>query len=190
MKKVLIATTNADKYRIVKSIFQETIFPKKEYIINSLKDIDVELEDKKEIGNNIERARAKAIQAQKELQDLEFDYYVGLDDAIKIKGKIEPNIKEYINKILYENYISDGEEYAFSRAYCIIDKNGNIKETTAEIPYIYKENKNVVVKEHTYPLSEVAFPIGYDVPLTSLTPEEELAYYLKYVKEALLNLDI
>ena len=47
MKKVLIATTNTDKYRIVKNIFAATIFPKEKYLINSLKDINIELEDKK-----------------------------------------------------------------------------------------------------------------------------------------------
>lgn len=190
MKKVLIATTNKDKYRIVKDIFQATIFPQEEYLINSLKEINVELEDKKEIGNNIERARAKALQAQEELNNYDFDFYVGLDDAIRIKGRLEPNIKEYINKILYEEYLSDGEEYAFSRAYCIVDREGNIKETVAEIPYIYQENKNIIIEEYSYPLSEVAFPIGYDVPLTSLTPKEELNYYLKYVKEPLEQLKI
>ena len=153
MKKVLIATTNKDKYRIVKDIFQATIFPQEEYLINSLKEINVELEDKKE-------------------------------------GRLEPNIKEYINKIPYEEYLSDGEEYAFSRAYCIVDREGNIKETVAEIPYIYKENKNIIRAEYSDPLSEVAFPIGYDVPLTSLTPKEELNYYLKYVKEPLEQLKI
>ena len=122
MKKVLIATTNKDKYNIVSTLLKRTIFPESDYEIVKLTE-DMNVPDEKETGNNIERARAKALNAFNHLKDYNFDYIVGLDDAVVIKGRIEPNVREYINKILYENYISDGEEYAFNRAYCIVDKN-------------------------------------------------------------------
>ena len=47
MKKVLIATTNDDKYRIVKNIFQATIFPEEElayylkYVKEALLNLDI-----------------------------------------------------------------------------------------------------------------------------------------------------
>ena len=190
MKNVLIATTNNDKYRTVKIIFENTIFPSNEFIINSLKTLNIELEDKKEVGDNLNRAKNKALFAYESLKKYNFDYIVGLDDAIIIKDRLEPNIKEYINKILYENYLEENEKFAFSRAYVIIDKNKNIYETLATIPYIFKENKNAIVKENSYPLSYISCPIGYDKPVNEITDEERLDYYLKYVKESIMNLNI
>lgn len=186
MKKVLIATTNIDKYNAVSKIFKSTIFPEKDYIILSLRDINDTITNEKEYGTNIERAKVKAKSAYEQLKAKDFDYIVGLDDALKLKGKIEPNIKEYINKILYENYLEDGELITFNRAYCIYDKNGNIYETTADIPYIYHPLKEeYTVKSFTYPLSKIAYPIGSDKPICDISNDEELNYYLKYVKDAI-----
>ena len=190
MKRVLIATTNNDKYKTVKQIFENTIFPSDKYVIESLKTSNIELEDKKEEGDNLQRARNKAKFANEKLKEYNFDYIVGLDDAIIIKGRIEPNIKDYIQKIIYENYLEENEEFAFIRAYVIIDKDNNIYEATASIPYIYKENKNAVIKEFTYPLSYVSCPIGYDKPVNALTDEERLNYYLHYVKDSIMSLNI
>ena len=190
MKKVLIATTNKDKYNAVSKIFKKTIFNEKEYIISPLMD-DMNLPDEKEVGNNIERAKAKALNAYNYLKDYNFDYIVGLDDAVRIKNKLEPNIKEYLNKILFENYIDDGDIYSFNRAYCIIDKKGNIYEVNIDIPYIYHPLKNdIELKAHTYPLSKVSYPIGYDVPIENLNEEDEIKYYLKYVEKEINNLKI
>ena len=190
MKKVLIATTNKDKYNAVSKIFKKTIFNEKEYIISPLMD-DMNLPDEKEVGNNIERAKAKALNAYNYLKGYNFDYIVGLDDAVRIKNKLEPNIKEYLNKILFENYIEDGDIYSFNRAYCIIDKKGNIYEVNIDIPYIYHPLKNdIELKAHTYPLSKVSYPIGYDVPIENLNEEDEIKYYLKYVEKEINNLKI
>lgn len=190
MKKVLIATTNKDKFEIVSKIFKKTIFPEDEYLILKLSD-DMNVPDEKEEGTNVERAKAKAIIAFNHLKEYHFDYIVGLDDAMVIKGKTEPNIKEYINKILYENYIEDGQEYAFNRAYCIIDSNMNIYEVALDIPEIYHPLKGeFTFEDHTYPLSHVSYPIGYDKPICELNDEESTNYYLKYVKDGLMNLNI
>ena len=190
MKRVLIATTNKDKFSVVSKIFEKTIFPKDEYKISSLTS-SMTLPEEKEIGNNMERARQKALNAFNYLKDYNFDYIVGLDDAMVIRGKKEPNIKEYINKILYENYINDGEEYSFTRAYCIIDKDGIIYETDLDIPEIYHSlKKDYEIENHTYPLSQVSYPIRYNKPVCELTDEESTNYYLKYVKDGLMNLNI
>ena len=190
MKKVLIATTNKDKYDAVSKIFRRTIFPEELYLIEKLTD-DMNVPDEKEFGSNIERARKKAITAFNYLKEYHFDYIVGLDDAIFIKGQIEPNIKEYINKILFDDFLNDGEEYAFNRAYCIIDNNEKLYETAIDIPYQYHPlHDNYEVEDHTYPLSRVAYPIGYKKPICELDVEEEIEYYLKYVENELRKLDI
>ena len=190
MKKVLIATTNKDKYNAVSKIFKKTIFPVNEYEIQKLDD-SMNLPDEKEYGTNVERARAKALNAFNHLQEYGFDYIVGLDDAVFIKGRLEANIKDYLNNILFENYLNDGEEYAFDRAYCIIDKEKNLYEVNLKIPYIYHDlKKEYIIEKFTYPLSEVSYPIGYNVPISKLNEADELNYYLKYVKDGLLNLNI
>ena len=190
MKKVLIATTNKDKFDAVSNIFKRTIFKEDKYeIIKQTKEMNIP--DEKESGTNIERARQKALNAFNHLKEYNFDYIVGLDDAIRIKGKLEPNIKEYINKILFDNYLSDGEEYAFNRAYCIIDKDEKIYEIDLDIPYVYHSLKeDYKVEDFTYPLSEVAYPIGLNKPVSKLTEEESTDYYVKYVEEGLNSLNI
>ena len=190
MKRVLIATTNKDKYAAVSEIFKNTIFPENDYLIEKLTN-DINLPDENDVGNNIVRARNKTINAYNHLKEYNYDYIVGLDDAIFIKGKLEPNIKNYLNKILYEGYLEEGEEYSFNRAYCIIDKNEKLYETNIYIPYIYRSLKeDYTIVEQTYQLSKVAYPIGYDKPICELSPEEEIKYYLKFVKEGILSLNI
>ena len=190
MQRVLVATTNKDKYSTVSKIFKRTIFPDSEYEIVCLTK-EMNIPDEKECGSNIERARAKALNAFNHLKAYNFDYIVGLDDAIVIRGKVEPNIKEYLNKIIYENYIEDGEVIAFNKAYCIIDKEANIYEIALEIPEIYHSLKdNFTIEEHTYPLAHVMYPIGYNVPVCELSDEESINYDLKYLKEGLMSLKI
>jgi len=190
MKKVLIATTNRDKFDTVSKIFRNTIFPEEEYIIERMND-EMNIPDEKEEGNNNERARKKALNAFNHLKIYNFDYIVGLDDAVIINGKAEPNIKEYLHKILFDNYLKDNEEYAFNRAYAIIDKKGNIYETNTIVPYIYKSlPSDIQIENYTYPLAKVSYPIGYNKPICELTEQEEIEYYLKYVKNDLSKLDI
>ena len=190
MKRVLIATTNKDKFDAVSKIFKKTIFPETDFLIEKLTS-DMNIPDEKEEGNNIERARKKALNAFSYLKNYNFDYIVGLDDAIVVKGRIEPNIKEYLNKILFEDYLADGEEYAFNRAYCIINSMGKLFETAIDIPYQYHPLlDNYELEDHTYPLSKVAYPIGYNKPICELDVEEEIVYYLKYVESELRKLNI
>ena len=190
MRRVLIATTNKDKFDSVNKIFKRTIFPDNEFIIEKLSE-EMNLPDEKEEGNNVEIARMKANNAFNYLKSYNYDFIVGLDDALYIKGRIEPNIKEYLSKILYERFLYDGEEYAFNRAYCIVDKDKNIYEAALSIPEIYHPlKKDYVVKEHTYPLSQVSYPIGYDKPVCELSDDESTNYYLKYVKKGIMNLNI
>ena len=96
MKKVLIATTNIDKFKAVSKVFENTIFPKDKFIIESLSDVKLNIKDEKEIGTNLERARTKAINAFDAVNESEYDYdyVVGLDDAIRVKGKLEADIKK------------------------------------------------------------------------------------------------
>ncbi len=190
MKTVLIATTNNDKFDAVSKVFRNTIFPESEFIIKQMTK-EMNVPDEKEEGVNVQRARAKALNAFNHLKEYDFDFIVGLDDALFVKQRFEPNIKEYINKILFENYLEDGEEFGFNRAYCIVDKNEQFYETNITIPYIYHPLKEgFKLEDHTYPLSKVSFAIGYDKPICELNEKDEIEYYLRYVKEGLFALNI
>ena len=180
MKKVLIATTNRDKFKIVSYIFQETIFPKSEYEIVTFTD-KMKVPEVEEEGTNKERARKKALTAYNYLEDYHFDYIVGLDDAVYLNGIIDYNVKKVMCKILFQDYLKDGEEYGFNRAYCIIDKNGKEYEFSIDTPYIYHKLKgDYKIEEHTYPLSKVSYPLNSDKPICDLTEEESNRYYLDY----------
>ena len=86
---------------------------------------------------------------------------------------------------------NDGEEYAFNRAYVIIDKNMKMYETTVDIPYVYhKIKEDVQLRDHTYQLAIVAYPLGFDKPICDLSEKDEIDYYLKYVKKDLVSLNI
>ena len=72
-----------------------------------------------------------------------------------------------------------------------VDKNMKMYETTIDIPYIYhKIKEKVQLKDHTYQLAIVAYPLDSDKPICDLSANEEIDYYLKYVKKDLLNLNI
>lgn len=99
------------------------------------------------------------------------------------------NVKEYLKKILYEDYLSDGEEIIFPRAYCIIGRsNDEVFQKIIEIPYVYMSRDNVSLKEFSYPLSPIAAPIGYDKPIAEMTTEESNDYYWKYSESKIKKL--
>ena len=180
MKKVLIATTNKDKFKIVSGMFKETIFKEDEYEIIQ-QDDSMKIREVSEKGTNKDRARAKALEAYNALEDYDYDYIVGLDDAIYANGKLDPDIKKIMCKILFQDYIKDGDEYGFNRAYCIIDKEGNVYEFNIDTPYIYhKLEGEFKVEKYTYPLSRVSYPMNCDKPICDLTDEESNEYYLSY----------
>ena len=188
MKKILIATTNKDKYRIVTYLLKKAGLDDYEY--KSLDDINYSGPDKKEEGTIADRAENKA-KVVKDYLDASssnnFEFIIGIDDGIFIKGALQENIKDYVRKILYENYLNNGEEFAFYRAYCLITKSNQIIKTETQIPYTYKYKDGAELKANSYPLSQVSVPFGYEVALTDLSNNEEDEYAWKYSKERLLK---
>lgn len=192
MKKILIATRNKDKYSIVKNLLKKAGLTEKGYQILSLDDINYKGTDKKEIGTIVNRAVAKAKDVIETLESESYDYVIGIDDGICLKGKLIENVKEYLNKILYENYLSENEKIEFPRAYCLMNWKGEIFNTVIEIPYIYKSKENANIKALSYPLSQIAVPIGFNKPIAEMSEKESLEYYWKYsekkIKELIENI--
>ena len=190
MKKILIATNNKDKYRIVTDLLNRAGLSKNEFLFQSLADINYSGPDKKEEGTIDNRAEEKAKVVKKHLDEVnknDFEYIIGIDDGIFIKGELRPNIKDYLKKILYENFLVNGEEFAFYRAYCLINISGDTIRTETKIPYTYKHKDSAEFKENSYPLSQVSVPLGYDIALTDMSDAEEDEYAWKYSKEKLIE---
>ena len=139
----------------------------------------------------IERAENKANIAKKNLDKNNkniYEYIIGVDDGILIKGKLQENIKDYVLKILYENYLEENEEYAFSRAYCVLSKDNKIYKAITNVPYKYKSRKNIKIEDNSYPLKQVSVPLEKNKALIDLTEEEVYLYCLKYSKDNLIQL--
>lgn len=177
MKKVLIATTNKRKYDIEVYLLRKAGMDEENYIFYSLADINYNGPDKKENGNNIERAKTKALNVIDNIDRDKFDYVLGIDDGMIVKGEKTENIKEYLKKILYENYLTEGESIVFSRAYFMIDKNGRTSTTEAKVPFTYKPANDAIMQGHPYPLEQVSLPLGKTRTLSQLSAREYNDYY-------------
>lgn len=120
----------------------------------------------------------------------DFQYIIGIDDGIKMKGKLRENVKDYIQAILDDKYLAEGEQVDIVRAYCFIEKNGTSNTVITEIPFRYKKiNRKIELKEHSYPLSNVLMPFDSNKTVAEMDKEENNQYYLKYsekkIKEVL-----
>ncbi len=178
MKKILIATRNKDKFRIVKKLLSTNNF--KNFEFYSLDDIKEEIIDKKETGDIKNRSLQKAKNAYDVLKE-SFDYIVGVDDGIKIKGNIIEDVKKYIKLIIEDDFLEENEIVQIVRAYTFINKEGIFKSIVTEIPFEYiKSQTKINISENSYPLSYVLSPINALKTVVELSEEESNLYYLKY----------
>src|SRR5699024_1572476 len=121
MKKILIATRNNDKFRIISELLSSNNF--KDSIFYSLNNIEEEITDEKETGDVIHRSLQKALNAYNNIK-AEYDYIIGVDDGIKIKEKMIENVKDYIKSIVDDKFLAQNEKVFIVRAYTFINKQG------------------------------------------------------------------
>jgi hypothetical protein len=96
-KTILLATSNKDKFKIVKYFLQKAGLEESEYQILSLKDINYCGPDEKEQGSIDQRAKAKAISVANNVSNRnDYDFIIGIDDGIELKGSLRENVKDYI----------------------------------------------------------------------------------------------
>ncbi len=179
MKKILIATTNQRKFNIDAYLLKKAGL-RDEYAFYSLADIDYNGEEIKEQGSNVDRAREKALNVKEHIKKNAFDFIIGIDDGMILKGEKIENIKDYLTRILYEDYLKDGESISFSRAYFMIDSNGQTSSSEAIVPFTFKQVPNASLEGHPYPLEQVVVPLGKDKTLSELTDSEYYEYYWKH----------
>lgn len=179
MKKILIATRNKDKFEIVTKILNK--INNSSYKYYSLYDIkNLEKSDKEE-GNIEERAYNKANQIYSSIKKNDYEYIIGIDDGIKMKGILRENVKDYIDDIINDKYLSEGEQVEIVRAYCFMNKKGEYKTVTTEIPFKYQKfNGNLKIGENSYPLSNVLRPLDSNKTVAQMDKNENNQYYLHY----------
>ena len=183
MQKILIATRNKDKYKIVSKLLKTNLFPEAEFY--NISDINKEIIDEVEVGDINNRSKNKAVNVFNQLDENNYDFIIGIDDGIKIKGNLIPNVKNYIKDILADKYLSAGEIVYIVRSYTFINKENKIKTITTEIPFEYsKLDHEYSLQKNSYPLSHVLKPLNLDVPVYKLTDDESNNYYSLYSKES------
>ena len=182
MKKILIATRNKDKYKIVSKLLSAKTFKNFKFI--SLNEIKEDIIDKKEVGDIKNRSYEKAMNVYKSLKNNIYDYIVWIDDGIEIRGNIIENVKEYIKAILDNKYLKENEKVYIVRAYTFINKKGKFKIIVTKIPFKYKKlEKQIKIEENSYPLSHVLTPIDSNQRIIDLDEYDTNKYYLNYSED-------
>jgi hypothetical protein len=184
MKKILIATRNIDKFKIVSKLLK-SVFSDYDYF--SLNDINKEIIDKKENGDIINRSFEKAKNVFDSLKK-DYDYIIGVDDGIKIQGIIRENVKDYVQSIINDELLDQNEIVYIARAYTFFSKEGNNYSILTEIPFKYKKLAyKLEIKKDTYPLSHVLTPLNSNIPVSKQSEEESNEYYEIYSKEKFIE---
>lgn len=173
--KILIATKNNSKFEIISRMLYSILG--NNILIKSLNDYDYFV-DKDEIGTNIERAKAKAKNAEEQIKE-DFDYILGIDDGIIIDGKEYVTVKDHLYDIVVGNKIKIGSTIYITRAYFLISNDKKEILCYNKIPYIVRKKLDTV-EMGGYPLNSVISTIDNDTVLTERSNEELNGYFLKY----------
>lgn len=188
MKKILIATRNKDKYSIISKLLSTDNF--KNYQFISLNDIDEAIIDKKEEGDVVNRSYEKALNVFNSIKNNSYDYIVGIDDGIKMKGQMIENLKEYIKPIIDNEYLDENEEILIVRAYTFFNRDGKYKSVVTEIPFKYIPLKDKFeIRENSYPLSHVMASLDGNKSVSQLDKDETNEYYLSYSKKQFAEIE-
>lgn len=191
--KLLIATKNLDKYKIVTNLLLRCNSNLKFY---NLRDLNID-SNIKEVGTIADRAKQKALFYQKYLKQNSMidniDWVIGVDDGIGFSKKDEgnPNSKELTDKILSNQCVNTGDKVWIKRAYSVIGKNNQIMVCTTSIPFIFFGNRTSVKRQdNKYPLSRVFGVIDDNARLTiaEMDFNDSLDYYFKFSEKELCRL--
>ncbi len=178
--KILIATRNKDKFKLISNILSKLLDSKIDFY--ALSDIKEQIIDVEESGDVINRAYVKAFNVYNNLNNNIYDLVIGIDDVLEFNNQIVENVKDYITDILEDKLLKDNDLINVVRAYTFINKNGKYINILTKIPYKYmKLDHKIEIKENTYPLSNVMKYIDDNV----INSDE---YVLKYSYDKLLTI--
>ncbi len=187
MKNIVIATTNADKFTLIKNLLFDLGL--KDWNFKSLSDFNI-TNQAEETGSSKERAAQKArffIDYCTSINDV--DVVVGIDDGMVLNGSdgVITDSKTVTQQILSGKKIKIGEEVVNHRAFCFIFPKSN-KEMFAvtELKFSYLGNSSgVKLEEGKYPLSHVLGYSGHDNTVAEMSSEEVRKLNAEYSQEDL-----
>jgi hypothetical protein len=187
--KILIATTNEDKFRIVRAMVEDVI--PDAYLI-SLKEAKLD-GDVVEVGTMAERAVQKAKYFEERAEwygrGNEFDAIMAIDDGLSIQSQeARPNSKELTDRILLGEW-PVGSPVGVVRAFALIKRGELPRVELTTVPFTFVGNPSNLKREGgKYPLSRVLAPFGMERPVIELSTQEENAFNLSHSAEALKRL--
>ena len=190
MKNIVIATTNTDKFNLVKNLLFDLKL--KGCNFKSLSDFNISNQIE-ETGSSKERASQKAhffINNCKTIDDI--DVVIGIDDGMILSGgdRVITDSKTVTKQILSGRKVKIGEEVVNHRYFCfILTKSNKEMFAVTEIKFKYLgNNSGVKLEEGKYPLSHVLGYDGYNKTVAEMPPEEVRQLNAKYSKENLQSI--
>lgn len=173
--KIIIATKNMAKFDIISKMLKT--LSDKNIIVKSLNDIN-QFKDVEEVGTNIERAKAKALNTYNNITE-SFDAIIGIDDGIIINDIEYVAVKDHLYDIIIGDKVPVGERIYITRAYYLITKENIHKYCYNKIPYIVQK-KLLSYKKDGYQLNDVISTIDNNKVLSNRNTEELNKYFLNY----------
>lgn len=160
---IVIATRNADKFRIVSDLLRDAGLHS--YTFGNLQDFPGYTEDEEQ-GSIEERAEQKANACMRYLKESgvsSLPYVIGVDDGMRLPGHdiADPNSKEVTASIVRGDVLKPGETMHIVRAYGLcVPSNGTCHHAITEIPFLYRGG--TPPEGAHYPLSYVLSYTGRD----------------------------
>lgn len=187
MSTIVIATTNTDKFNLVKDLLVDLGMT--DWNFKSLSNFDIS-NQVEETGSAKERAAQKArffINNCKTIEEV--DVVVGTDDGIVLNSSegVITDSKKVTKEILSGEKVKIGDEVVNHRAFCfMIPKSNKTMFAVTEIKFRYLGGSlGIKLEEGKYPLSHVLGYDGYDKTVSETSTEEVRQLNVKYSKESL-----
>ena len=175
MRKILIATTNKDKFKVVSEILKSLGL--KDFSFYNLAEIG-QVSKCIEKGPIQERAKQKAEEFKALMKD--FDIVLGVDDGILLPNALEinPELKKIMKQIFNDNLLKENDKVSICRAFYFITRQKEYSILT-KVPFVYHKKKEVLISPNSYPLSQVLCPLGSKKAVADMNELEEIEYHLK-----------
>jgi hypothetical protein len=187
-KRILLATQNHDKFKIVSTLLTNIGFVGYEF--DYLGSINLGHIDIEETGTILDRAEQKARYLKSYLGEKnQYRCIIGIDDGVLIKGQMEETVKKLLPAIFSGELLAEGEVIYNCRAFFAISDDGREAGAEVKIPFKYKKtNDPIPPHDRSYPLSHTLTPANSDTFICDMQSGEEQKYYAEQCQPELVGL--
>lgn len=177
-RRVLVATKNTDKFRLLAEVFAIAGFPR-------LIPIDRDYRPRREVGDIMARARQKAVSVPKQTWMKSYDGVLGVDDGLSLNGgPVSAHSKSLTDRILRGDACEVGDAVAIVRAHAIVLRERPTRPlvAVAEIPFTFVGNPLGVRRPSKggLPLLHVLGASGSHESLHSAGPQQLVEYFFQH----------